>query len=222
MAAITNLGSLKTAVSQWMNRDDLSSVIPQFIQFAEKQIKQKLRIREMIKYTSVTISDGTAVPSSGWPTDFVEVIQAQLGNTTRDLLQYLSPAALLAFDDGSSGGQGTPKYFSILQNSGAEQFTIRPAADTTTVSGNGTIELTYYAFSDLSSDSDTNIILDKHPEIYLYHALSNSSSYLVDDQRVALWTSLAQSAMTELLAESAATFYAGRRNVRFSQPPTAG
>ena len=204
MAAITNLGTLKTAVSQWMNRDDLSSVIPQFIQFAEKQIKQKLRIREMIKYTSVTISDGTAVPASGWPTDFVEVIQAQLGNTTRALLQ------------------GTPKYFSILQNSGAEQFTIRPAADTTTVSGNGTIELTYYAFSDLSSDSDTNIILDKHPEIYLYHALSNSSSYLVDDQRVALWTSLAQSAMTELLAESAATFYAGRRNVRFSQPPTAG
>ena len=222
MAAITNLGSLKTAVSQWMNRDDLTSVIPQFIQFAEKQIKQKLRIREMIKYTSVTISDGTAVPSSGWPTDFVEVIQAQRGTTTRDLLQYLSPAALLAFDDGSSGGQGTPKYFSILQNSGAEQFTIRPAADTTTVSGNGTIELTYYAFSDLSSDSDTNIILDKHPEIYLYHALSNSSSYLVDDQRVALWTSLAQSAMTELLAESAATFYAGRRNGRFRQPPTAG
>ena len=221
MAAITNLGTLKTAVSQWMNRDDLASVIPQFIQFAEKQIKQKLRIREMIKYTSVTISDGTAVPASGWPTDFVEVIQAQLGNTTRDLLQYLSPAALLAFDDGSSGGQGTPKYFSILQNSGAEEFTIRPAADTA-VSGAGTIELTYYAFSDLSSDSDTNIILTKHPEIYLYHALSNSSSYLVDDQRVALWTSLAQSAMTELLAESAATFYAGRRNVRFSQPPTAG
>ena len=221
MAAITDLGTLKTAVSQWMNRDDLSSVIPQFIQFAEKQIKQKLRIREMIKYTSVTISDGTAVPASGWPTDFVEVIQAQLGNSTRDLLQYLSPAALLAFDDGSSGGQGTPKYFSILQNSGAEEFTIRPAADTA-VSGAGTIELTYYAFSDLSSDSDTNIILDKHPEIYLYHALSNSSSYLVDDQRVALWTSLAQSAMTELLAESAATFYAGRRNVRFSQPPTAG
>ena len=222
MAAITDLGTLKTAVSQWMNRDDLSSVIPQFIQFAEKQIKQKLRIREMIQYTTVTIADAQVTPLSGWPTDFVEVIQAQLWNTTRDLLQYLSPAALLAFDDGSSGNQGAPKYFSIINNAGIEQFTIRPAADTDALSGNGTIQLTYYAFSDLSSDSDTNIILTKHPEIYLYHALSNSSSYLVDDQRVALWTSLAQSAMTELLAESAATFYAGRRNVRFSQPPTAG
>ena len=207
---ITNYSELKTQIASWVNRSDFDSVIPVFIQLAEKQIKRKLRIREMIRTVSLTASADTATVALSGATGFVEVIHAQLADSDRTLLQYLQPSSL--FTHSNSTTAGTPKYYTIATNSSdVEEIHLRPVQSTNT-----NFEFTYYAFDDLSADNISNIILSKHPEIYLYLSLANTSSYLIDDERVPLWTTLAQASMSEVMRESEQAFYGQRRNVRYS------
>jgi hypothetical protein len=207
---ITSYSELKTQIASWVNRSDFDSVIPVFIQLAEKQLKRKLRIREMIRTASLTAVDSTATVALSGATGFVEVIHAQLADSDRTLLQYLQPSSLFTHSNATT--EGTPKYFTIATNSSDEEIIhLRPVPVSNT-----TFEFTYYAFDDLSTSNASNIILAKHPEIYLYLSLANTSSYLVDDERVALWANLAQVAMTEVMRESEQAFYGQRRNVRYS------
>ena len=211
---ITNYSELEATIASYLNRSDLGGVIPTFIQLGEKQIKQKLRCREMIRTITITLAD--ADNSATIPTGFVEIIQAQLQSTGRPILQYLQPSALLAYDDGGATTKGTPKYFSVITNSSdAELIHVRPA--TSAVSSNNKVDFTYYAFDEIDASTNTsNIVLTKHPEIYLFSSLANSATYLIDDERVQVWATLAATAMQELIAESQASFYASRRNVRFN------
>ena len=41
--AITTYAELKTAIANWLNREDLTSVIPDFISLAEADFNRKLR-----------------------------------------------------------------------------------------------------------------------------------------------------------------------------------
>ncbi len=47
--AITTYSELKTALGNWLNRDDLTAVIPDFISLAETDINRKLRHYKMIE-----------------------------------------------------------------------------------------------------------------------------------------------------------------------------
>ncbi len=46
--ALTTYNELKTSVGDWLNRTDLTTVIPDFIALAEAQIERQLRTRQMI------------------------------------------------------------------------------------------------------------------------------------------------------------------------------
>ena len=45
--AISNYGELKTSVANWLDRDDLTERIPEFIALCESMIIRSLRIRGM-------------------------------------------------------------------------------------------------------------------------------------------------------------------------------
>ena len=45
--AISNYTELKTAVANWLDRDDLTDRIPEFIALAESRFNRLLRIRAM-------------------------------------------------------------------------------------------------------------------------------------------------------------------------------
>ena len=45
--AINTYGTLQTAVANWLDRDDLSARIPEFISLAEAIFNRTLRIRAM-------------------------------------------------------------------------------------------------------------------------------------------------------------------------------
>ena len=208
--ALTTYTELKSQIADWINRSDLDSVIPVFIELAEKQIKRKLRIREMIRNVTLTASASTSTVSLDGATGFVEVIHAQLADSDRTLLQYLQPSSLFTHSDSST--TGTPNYFTISSTtSDVEQIHLRPVP-----AGSTNFEFTYYGFDDLGDTNGSNIILDKHPEIYLYLSLANSSSYLIDDERIGMWANLAQVAMTEVMRESEQGFYGQRKNVRYT------
>ena len=53
--AINSYSTLQTAVSNWLDRDDLSDRIPEFISLAEATFNRVLRIRAM----ETTLADTT-------------------------------------------------------------------------------------------------------------------------------------------------------------------
>jgi hypothetical protein len=61
------------------------------------------------------------------------------------------------------------------------QFRVYPFPTSTSV------ELTYYAaIAPLANDSDTNWLLAKRPDVYLYASLAHARMYLHDDARIAV------------------------------------
>src|SRR5688572_30770843 len=65
MAIITNYSTLQTALSDYLNRSDLTSFLPNFTQACEMKLYRDLRIRAMETALSVTISSGVAtIPTS--------------------------------------------------------------------------------------------------------------------------------------------------------------
>jgi hypothetical protein len=59
--------------------------------------------------------------------------------------------------------------------------------------------LTYYAKPQaLDAGNQTNWLLTKAPDVYLYGSLKHSAPWLEDDARIQVWESLYQQALTEV------------------------
>jgi hypothetical protein len=184
--ALTTYTELKTSIGDWLNRSDLTSVIPDFISLAEAQIERTLRARQMIVRANASFdAQYGAVPS-----DFLETKSLKLTSTNPQTpLQFLSIDAL---DNEAANytASGKPKFFGVVGG----QFRIVPTPDS-----NYTTELTYYAkLTKLSSSVASNWLLASSPDIYLYGALLQAAPYLQDDARIQTWATLYERALNDL------------------------
>jgi len=184
--ALTTYTELKTSIGDWLNRADLTSVIPDFISLAEAQIERTLRTRQMIVRANASFdAQYGAVPS-----DFLETKSLKLTSTNPQTpLSFLSIDAL---DNEAANytASGKPKFFGVVGG----QFRIVPTPDS-----NYTTELTYYAkLTKLSSSVASNWLLASSPDIYLYGALLQAAPYLQDDARIQTWATLYERALNDL------------------------
>jgi len=171
--SITTYAELKTAVANWLNRTDLTSKIPDFITIAESQLASDLRIREMEKRVTASIS----TEYFDIPTDFIEMRNIQLNTSPITRLNYYSPEQMDTFEPYTSSGK--PLFYTIH----GTEFQLKPIPDQSY-----TIEMTYfYRPTAFSADNDTNTILTRYPDIYLYASCLAAQPYLADDKRIALW-----------------------------------
>ena len=70
MTAFADYLDLRVAVAEWVDRRDISDVMPRFVLEAEDDLNKKLRVREMLTTgATLTFTDGIAP----LPSDFVEV-----------------------------------------------------------------------------------------------------------------------------------------------------
>ena len=183
--ALTTYAELKTSIGDWLNRSDLTTVIPDFISLAEAQVERTLRTRQMIVRANASFdAEYGAVPS-----DFLETKSLKLTSTNPQTpLEFLSIDAL---DNKASEytGSGKPRFFGVVGG----QFRIVPTPDATY-----TTELTYYAkLTKLSSSVATNWLLTANPDIYLYGALLQAAPYLQDDARIQTWATLYERALND-------------------------
>ena len=183
--ALSTYAELKTSIGDWLNRSDLTSVIPDFISLAEAQVERTLRTRQMIVRANASFdAQYGAVPS-----DFLETKSLKLTSTNPETpLQFLSIDAL---DNEMTKftGSGRPKFFGVVGG----QVRIVPTPDS-----NYTTELTYYAkLTKLSSTVATNWLLTSNPDIYLYGALLQAAPYLQDDARIQTWATLYERALND-------------------------
>jgi hypothetical protein len=173
--SITTYSELQTTVANWLHRDDLTSQIPDFITLAEAKLKRELRTRDMEKRaTTDTSTEYTELPS-----DFVAIRSAYLNTDPKQQLRLMTPADIRSRWIGSTTGQ--PEVFAIVGN----EIMLAPSPD-----GTYEIELDYYAFSALSETNQTNWLLTKYPDVYLYGALVEATMNTKNDKRLGDWVQL--------------------------------
>jgi len=173
--AISTYSELKTAVANWLDRSDLTDVIPDFITLAETRHKRDFKIRRMeTRVTANTIADTEYYTL---PDDYIAMRNIKLNSDPKTALEFLTPEIMDRLQAGSSTGK--PKAYSIKGNT----IQLRPLPD-----GVYEIEISYYkTFAALSDSNTTNDMLTHHPDAYLYGALVEAEPYLQNDKRIQVW-----------------------------------
>lgn len=202
--ALSTYSELKAAAADWLNRDDLTAVIPTFISLAEAEFNRRLRTQRML---SRAVADVSA-EYEDLPPDFLQMRSLHVRSVPPQRLEFLTPANFL--DLACAGEAGQPRFFTIL----GAQFRLAPIPTAATV------EMAYYAkIAALSDDAPANWLLDVAPELYLHMALAHASPYIRDDQRAAGWRQLAEGQITEIAeADKRAAFNAGPLTIRSAGP----
>jgi hypothetical protein len=187
---ITTYATLKTAVADFLNRDDLTSVVPTFIALAEADMQRKVRHWRMeTRSTAQLDTQFSAIPS-----DWVETIRFYLTTGETSRLELISQAEMIDRKEADSNVTGSPYYYAMT----GSQFELYPVPDGTYAG-----ELLYYAkIPALSDSATTNWLLTNAPDAYLYGALIHSAPYLKDDARIQIWAGLYQSAIDGLNTSS--------------------
>ncbi len=113
--AISTYDTLKSGIADFLNRDDLTSVIPTFIDMAQGQINRDVRHWKMETTAQQGILDDYAYLPSSW----LEIKNAQyypdINDSTKFTpLEYLSQNAFDERKMNSENEIGDPKYYTCI------------------------------------------------------------------------------------------------------------
>jgi len=163
--AISNYLELKQAIERWAKRGDIASLTDDFIDLAESDIYQNLRVRDMeARATATTGSDRFLALPDG----FLEMRKLTLvsGSLRYDLTSVVPESLQL------QETSGIPSSFSVTSQL---EFNRIPA-------GNYTAEMQYYkTLTPLSTTDPVNGILTRFPTVYLYGALFHFAQFAHND-----------------------------------------
>ena len=186
--ALTTYTELKASIADFLNRDDLTTVIPDFITLAESQINRDVRHWKMEARSSGQQS--AADEYMQIPSDWVETIRLHLTGTGTSVVNLISRDAMADKRQKNEDTSGTPMYYTHADS----QFQLYP-----TPSADTDFELLYFQKLDaLSGSNADNWLLLDSPDVYLYGALLHSAPYLAEDQRIAIWAQMYSAAVQRL------------------------
>ena len=177
--AISTSTELKTALSNWAKRDDLSDRMDEFIVLAEAGLNRALRVRAMeASLASTALSSGAVT----LPSDFLAFKELRYdGSPTHTLeprpLEWIRSQTDLA---------DSPIYFAVT----GSEVVCWPQS--------GSIKGTYYkAIPSLASNS-SNWLLTSHPDLYLFAGLTEIAVYSMDEERAVMWRQRARALLDEI------------------------
>tara|TARA_B100000029_G_scaffold30937_1_gene29591 strand:- start:549 stop:1175 length:627 start_codon:yes stop_codon:yes gene_type:complete len=184
--AISNYSELNTAVANWLDRDDLTDRIPEFIALAEARFNRLLRIRAMeTKQTASTVASQRTL---ALPTNFIQMRNLQINTTPVTPMQYVTPEIYDRLY--GSTAEGTPEMYTIL----ADEIQLGPIPGSVQ-----TIEMLFYKkFDALTSSATTNWMITNAPDVYLYGCLLEAEPFIMNDPRVQLWATAFQQAIKDI------------------------
>lgn len=178
MAVITNYGTLKTAVADYLARSDLATFIPNFVQNAELKAYRRLRLRFMETSLSATISSGViAVPS-----DYLEMKNLRVVSGGREYPLVRSTLEQLYEMYPLRTATGLPRVFARE----GSNIIFGPYPDTTY-----TIKGIYYArpatFLYEGADGGTSWLTSNAADMMLYASLVEAEPFIKNDARLQVW-----------------------------------
>lgn len=195
--ALTTYAELQTAVAGFLNRDDLTAIVPTFISLAEAQMQRDIRHWRMQVREAITFAGRyTAIPDN-----WVETIRLTIPTEGASPLRLASVADMAERRANDYDTVGTPCYYTF----NAGEIELWPSPDTSLIG-----EIIYYrTIPTLSDINTTNWLLALAPDAYLYGALTQSAPYLSEDARIAVWGALFTSAVGRLNETSDAAKWSG-------------
>ena len=194
MGTITNYATLQSAIADYLNRADLTAQIQTFIQFAEADLNTRLRSREMIVNATAT-SDGQFV---ALPPDWLEAINMMIVGG-QSPLRYITPDEADIINKAQT--YTSTRFYSMT--TGIIEL-VPPAVDDIT------IDMVYYGkIPALSTANTTNWLLTKAPDVYLYGALTHAAPFLMDDQRMGVFSQIYLARVQSLQDESQKALHSG-------------
>lgn len=148
--AFTDYLDLRTAVLELAGRTDVTDVFDRFTKLAESRLNRKLRCRDQITTTTVTVSGGTGA----LPSDYREMIGVYSENGFEFVAQpsqtnKVSNYSYYAIEGGN-----------IVAND--RDYTVQYYAALPTLT---------------TSMTTTNWLLEKYPEVYLYAVAAEVAKY---------------------------------------------
>ena len=189
--AIGTYAELQTAVANWLDRDDLTDRIPEFIALAEAKMNRNLRISLMENVsTAIIMAGGTRDYSL--PTGFTGMKEFHLTTSPITPLSYITPEMMNRMWAGSNTGR--PQAFTLFSDAGTRKIKIGPSPD----SAYTTSMLYLKKIDSLSVSNPTETMLTENPDIYLYGALLEAEPFLMNDARVQLWAGMLQQVAKDL------------------------
>ena len=189
--------SLQTNVADFLNREDISSIVPTFIELTEAELNRTIRVREMLRNAYTT----TSTESVALPSDFLELRHVVLSDQNKPL--HKASFAELDIIRKNVRVAAEPTHVAVYKN----KLELSPIPDKSY-----TLEIVYYqAIPALSSNTSTNWLIADHPDIYLYGALSKAAPYIGEDERVNVWRGEYQNAVNQLNITSIRTEDRGLR-----------
>lgn len=191
---ITDYASLQTDIADWLNREDLTAVIPTFIQLCDAQLKR--RIKTKFKTTlslPILAANGGAETISGTSPDQILSLYITSPEEYAGKINPVTPDQLWDSRRVERHASARPKVASIVDL----QVLFSPVPDQD-YDAELVIEGPLVALSDVDT---TNYVILNAPDVYLYGSLAQSAPYLREDPRVELWSGKFEMSLKELEAQ---------------------
>jgi hypothetical protein len=176
-----NYGQIRTHFKALLNRSDITdSLADTFIDQGISRIQRSLRVPSMEKKHTYSFTSSTS--QVNLPSDFLEAIDVYFANTALSRLPMREINAMKG-----AAEVGTPRFFAREQ--GVLLLYPYPSS--------GSLTLNYYAsFTDMSSDTDENILAAIAADLITYAALTYASDYYLDER-----ASLFEQKYTQFMSE---------------------
>ena len=204
---ITTYAELQTTIADWLNRSDLTDVIPTFIELVDARLNRDQLTRDT---KEVTLDDGTGTLALNLFTPQPSIPLQRAMTNMRSLMitgvqdaddpQIFNPPLRAPVIQLTSVEQlyarrselvtaAIPRFAAVQ----ADSILLAPLPDSIY-----RFTMIYESQEPLSDSNVTNSVLATAPDVYLYGALVEAAPYIKDDERTALWDQRFQTALAEL------------------------
>lgn len=194
--SLNSYTTIKTAVGTWLDRSDLSGVIPDLITMGEARVYRDLRIAAMETSLSTAITAGVVAVPDG----YIEMKHLYVDGSPVQKLQRKT-AEWIYTNYPSRAADSKPLFFAREGGN----FIFGPYSDSTyTVKG-----IYYKRLAALSAGNETNWFTTNAPELLLFAALTEAEPYLGNDPRYILWQAKYDAVKTAVQRQDTAEEFSG-------------
>jgi hypothetical protein len=187
--AITTYAELQTAVGNWLNRSDLTTRIPEFIELAEAAFNRDIVHHRMIKRSQATMD----TEYTDLPDDWLSAITVRLTTTPSTELTALTVEEAVQRKS-TYTSSGKPQQYAIVEDT----IWAIPTPDSSY-----TVEMVYRAKVPALTDSNTsNWLLSIAPDLYLFGSLVQANEYVMDEERSSRWLARYNDALASFTREA--------------------
>ena len=180
--ALATYTDLQSSIAAWMDRADLTSVIPDFIALFETTANAEMPLRTRFNLTATALNTVNGTATVNLPSDFLEAkALVNTASTPYDILaSYTASSLYTQFPNAAQ--KGRPRGFTYIGST----LELAPVPDAVYA-----LKLYYYQkVTSLSAGNTTNWLLTNFPNLYLFGSLVAAEAYLGSDPRMEVWGNL--------------------------------